>query len=67
MSLVPKKTTTKSIDYLKIVVNVVHKADEMNFMCLNIYWRERKTKKLFVNSLVSGTINVLKHQHGMFY
>ena len=61
MSLVPEKTTTKSIDYLKIVENVVHKADEMNLMCVPISTGGRgKQKKLFLNALVSGAINVLK-------
>ena len=57
----PKKTTTKSIDDLKIVENVVHKADEMNLMyvSISIGWR-RKQKKSFVNALISGAINVLK-------
>ena len=36
MSLVPKKTTTASIDYLKIVENVVHKVDAVNLMCISI-------------------------------
>ena len=31
-----KKTIAKSIDYLKIVENVVYKADEMNLMCVSI-------------------------------
>ena len=57
MSLVPKITTTKSIDYLKILENVVHKADEMNLMSIG---RRGKQKKSFVNGLVSGLINVLK-------
>ena len=61
MSLVPKKTTTKSIDYLKILENVVHKADEMNLMCVSIsIGRRGKQKKFFVNAQVSGVIDVLK-------
>ena len=61
MSLVPKKTTTKSIDYLKILENVVHKADEMNLMCVSIsIGRRGRQKKSFVNALVSGAINMLK-------
>ena len=61
MSLVPKKTTTKSIYYLKIVENVVHKADEMNLMYVSIsIGRRGKQKKSFVNALVSGGINVFK-------
>ena len=61
MLLVPKKTTTKSIDYLKIVDNVVHKADEMNLICVSIsIGGRRKQKKSFVNALISGAINVLK-------
>ena len=55
MSLVPKKTTTKSTDYLKIVEN------EMNLMCVSIsVGGKGKQKKSFVNALVSGAINVLK-------
>ena len=55
MSLVPKKTTTKSTDYLKIVEN------EINLMCVSMSIRGRgKQKKSFVNALVSGAINVLK-------
>ena len=38
----PKKTATKSIDDLKIVENVVHKANEMKCMKTN----EMKTKKI---------------------
>ena len=45
MSLVPKKTTTKSIYYLKIVENVVHKADEMNLMCVSISIGRRAKQK----------------------
>ena len=57
----PKKTTAKSIDDLKIVENVVHKADEMNLMyvSISIGWRGIQ-KKSFVNALISGAINVLK-------
>ena len=36
MSLVPKKTTTASNDYIKIVENVFHRADAMNLMCISI-------------------------------
>ena len=60
MSLVPKKTTTASIDYLKIVENVVHKVDAVNLMCISISIGRRGKKKSFANALVSGAINVLK-------
>lgn len=45
MSLAPKKTTTKSIDYLKIVETVVHKADKMSLMCVSISFRGRGKQK----------------------
>ena len=32
----PKNASTNNIDYLKIVENVVPKADEMNLMCVSI-------------------------------
>ena len=61
MSLVPKKTTTASTDYLKIVENVVHKVDAVNLICISIsIGRRGKQKKSFGNALVSGAINVLK-------
>ena len=61
MSLVPKKTTTKSIDYVKIVEYVINKPDEMNLMYVAIsVGRRGKQKKSFVNALISGAINVLK-------
>ena len=61
MSLMPIKTTTKSIDSLKIVENVVHKADEMDLMCVSIsIGRRGKQKKFFMNAQVSGAIDVLK-------
>ena len=61
MSLAPKKTTTKSTDYLKIVETVVHKAHKMSLMCVSIFFRGRgKQKKSFVNASVSGATNVLK-------
>ena len=41
----PKKTTTKSIDDLKIVENVVHKADEMNLMYVLISMDGEENKK----------------------
>ena len=61
MSLVPKKTTTKSIDYVNIVEYVINKPDEMNLMYVAIsVGRREKQKKSFVNALISGAINVLK-------
>ena len=68
MSLVPKKTTTKSIDYIKIVENVIHEVDEMNMMCVSTSIGGRgKQKKSFVNAFVSGAINVLKTSAHMFH
>ena len=43
ISLVPKKTATKSIDDLKIVENVVHKADEMK--CMSQYLLDGEENK----------------------
>ena len=57
MSLVPKKTTTASNDYIKIVENVVYIADAMNLMCFSISIGGRgKQKKSFTIALVSGAI-----------
>ena len=57
MSLVPKKTTTASNDYIKIVENVVYIADAMNLMCFSISIGGRgKQKKSFAIALVSGAL-----------
>ena len=60
MSLVPKKTTTASNDYIKIVENVFHKADAMNLMCISISIGGRGKQKSFANALGSGATNVLE-------